>query len=325
MANFNTYQTRQFYVAKAVAENDLANPGDIKLGQTATGDIFFKYMNADGIATRSDTIIVKNIHSLKKTVAAAMDTPLMKHTIKLKSTIALAGLVGKTLNAVITIHGVASYDASDSLSFVAPVEVTDSMTAVAFHKALAEAIALALPKRQYPFLKVMSNGTEVTKAIAKAGTATGSANGVVLVQTAQKWRRGLMSNEPFDFSVAFSLQGSNSDFIVWGEDTVEKSNEVIPSAYVLADLEYFALGERGDYYRGNNWPNNYEPTYFINPADTTTTYDVLSIEYFWQGGAENVQKSPRMIQVAGPAAVITALNSAIEAIVNPVQEEGGEG
>ena len=33
--------------------------------------------------------------------------------------------------------------------------------------------------------------------------------------------------------------------------------------------------------------------------DVAKSYDVVSIEYYyWQGGAENVQKSPRMIQIA---------------------------
>lgn len=329
MANFNTYQTRNLYVAKKV-ESTLAGvneAGDIYLGNTATGDLFFTYMNADGLLTRSDTFRPENITSLKKTAAADMAIKLMQHTVAVDtSVVTLANLVGKTVDCVITIHGILSYDASDTITVVASVvgDSSNTASAAAFHKALAMAIAKALPKRKFPFLKVFSNGTEV-KANTAASAVTGAAAGVVLVQAPQKYVRGKLSNEPFDFSVAFHLHGSNTEDIAWGKDTVAEStvsnNTVIPAVYALADLEYFTLGERGDVYRGSTWPNNYEPTYMI---DLTQSYDVLSIEFFWQGGAENVQKSPRMIQVAGPAAVITSLYDAVDEKVNPTPEETTE-
>ena len=55
MRNFNTNQTRHFYVAGAVDANVDTNL-DIALGTTATGEMYFKYKNADGLLTRSDTI-----------------------------------------------------------------------------------------------------------------------------------------------------------------------------------------------------------------------------------------------------------------------------
>lgn len=322
MANFNTYQTRQLYVAKKV-EATLAGVdevGDIYVGTTATGDMFFTYENADSLVTRSDSFKPENVTSLKKTVAADMAIKLMQHTVSFDDTKAtLANLVGKTIDCVITIHGILSYDESDTISVVASVvgNSTNTASKAAFHKDLAMAIAKALPKRKFPFLKVFSSGTEVTANTA-ADDVTGAAAGVVLVQAPQKYVRGKLSNEPFDFSVAFHLHGSNTEDVDWGKDEVALSsvtnNTVIPAVYAIADLEYFALGERGDIYRGSTWPNNYEPTYMI---DLTQSYDMLSIEYFWQGGAENVQKSPRMIQIAGPTAVINALYTTVNSAVNP--------
>ncbi len=324
MANFNTYQTRNLYVAKAKkdAANAVTTAGDIYLGTTATGEAFFSYMNADGNLTRSDLIYPKNVKSLKKTAAADMNIKLKQHTVAIDTTkVSLSDLVGKTLTCVVTIHEMVSYDPSDTLTVTAAVvgNSTNTASAAAFHKDLAIAIAKALPKRDFPYLRVFSSGTEVTSK-TKAADVTGAAAGVVLVQSPQKWVRGKLSNEPLDFSVAFHLHGSNVEDVDWGTDTVAASTisgyQTIPSAYGLADLEYFTLGERGDYYRGSTWPNNYEPTYMINPADTSTTYDVLSIEYAWQGSAENIQKSPRMIQVAGPAAVVNALYAAVDELVN---------
>lgn len=305
MQNFNTNQTRHFYVAGAIDSNVDTNL-DIALGTTATGEMYFKYKNADGLLTRSDTFDPKKIVSLKKTLSSDMAIPLKAHTIAVDTNaVTLANLVGKTIDLVITVHQVFDYDDDNCIRFVASVvgNSTNTANATAFHKALAEAIALAMPipDPSYPYFKVYSNGSEVTKAVAKAGSATGAAAGVVLVEGVQKFVRGKLTGEPCPISVAFHLKNGNTEDIVWGKDTIANSaiagNTVVPANYVLANLEYFALGERGDYVRGYDYPNEYNPTYAI---DLTTNYDVLSIEYYWNGAAENVVKSPRLIQIAAP-------------------------
>ena len=325
MANFNTYQTRHFYVANAIDESVDTNL-DIYLGSVKTGDFFFKYKNADGLVTRSDTVNPCWIRSVTKAAAEDMARPLMAHTIAVDtSAVTLTNLVGKTVNLTITFQEFIDYSPASNVSVVVSLvgNSTNTANATAFHKALAEAIALALPEKNFPLLKVFSNGSEVTKAIAKAGSATGSASGVVLVEACQKYVRGKLSGEPIPFTVAFNLHGSNVDDVVWGTDTVAKSaisgNTVMPANYILADLEYFALGERGDIYRGSMWPNNYEPTYAIALSGD---YDVLTIEYYWQGTAENVQKSPRMIQIAAPAntSVVATLYDQVQALMAGVSE-----
>ena len=297
MANFNTYQTRNLYVAKAV-DSSLDGAGDVYMGTTATGEIFFKCVNGDGKVVRTDLIRPDSIISLKKTAAADMDYKLKKHTIAVDTNaVTLANLVGKTLTCTITFHCVGSYNENDTFAVTAAIvgNSTNTANATAFHKALAEAIAKVLPERDYPLLKVFSNGTEVKKG----DTATGAAGGVVLVEAPQKYRRGLMDNKPYEFTVAFMLHDGNTGDIAWGTDTVAASdvtnNIAISSTYEIADLEWFTLGERGDDKRGYWYPMNYEPTYLV---DLTKQYDIVSIEYYWQGNAENVQKSPRMIQIA---------------------------
>lgn len=326
MQNFNTYQTRQFYVAGAINDNvnvpgETVAPLDIAVKKTANGELFFSYLNADGILTRSDTFDPKKIVSLKKTTADKMARPLMAHKISVDANAVTLGasspLIGKTLDCIITMHGVFDYDDANTYTFVASVvgNATNTATAAAFHKDLAMAIAKALPvpDKLYPLVRVYSNGSEVTAKTA-ASSVNGAAGGVVLVPGLQKYVRGKLTGEPINISVAFRLADGNYGDIVWGKDddtkTVAQVNTadtssispaVYPANYILADLEYFALGERGDMYRGFNWPHNYDTTYSINP--NSGTYSVLTIEYYWQGGAENVQKSPRMIQVAAPETV----------------------
>ena len=305
MANFNTNQTRHFYVANAVDASVDTNL-DIAVAQAQTGEFFFKYKNADGMLTRSDTIKPENVISLKKTAASAMARKLKKHTVAVDTTaVTLSSLIGKSVDIIITLQGQFDYDMANGYSIVATVvgDSTNTANTTAFHKALAYAIAQALPPRVagFPVLKVFSNGTEVLPTTALSDI-TGASGGVVLVEAVQKYVRGKLSGEPIPFSVAFRYEPNNYEVIQWGTDTVAdsdvSSNTEMPANYVLADLEWFALGERGDVYREAAWPNNYEITYAIDPKGATK-YDVLTVEYYWAGGAENVQKSPRMIQVAG--------------------------
>ena len=328
MQNFNTNQTRHFYVAGAIDSNVDTNL-DIALGTLATGEMYFKYKNADGLLTRSDTFDPKKIVSLKKTLSTAMAKKLKQHTVAVDTNVVtLSNLVGKTLDCIITIHQIADYDDASSYTFVASVvgNSTNTASAAAFHKDLAIAIAKALPKfdKNYPLIKVFSNGSQVLPT-TPASSVTGASGGVVLVEGAQKYVRGKLSGEPCPFSVAFRLADSNTGDIVWGSDTVADSsvsgNTTVPAAYAVADLEYFALGERGDMYRGFNFPNDYTPTYAI---DLSKSYDILSIEYYWAGDAENVQKSPRLIQIAAEhndtasSDICTQLYNAINAVVGKV-------
>lgn len=318
MANFNTYQARQFYVAKAI-DDDLDTVGDIYLKTTANGKAFFNYVNADGLLTATDVFDPKNIVSLRKTEAAEMDIPLMAHTITLNTNevASLTALVGKAVNLTVTINQFMSYDMADTVSVVASIvgDATNTGSQNAFNKAIAKALVNAIPTfaGEKPF-KVFIGSTEITKDTAD-GSYPGSGS-LIIVEAAQKWYRNKMSKEAFPLTISSDAEG-----LAWAADAVAKStitnNKVIPSAYQLADLEAFALGERGNIYRYGNEPNYEPPTYMI---DVAKEYNVLSIEYYWQGGAENVQKSPRMIQIAAEAAdsndVVTTLYEALVALVN---------
>ena len=319
MQNFNTNQTRNFYVAGSVVEavNDQSANLAIALKTTANGEMFFSYKNADGILTRSDTFDPKKIISLKKTAAADMDVPIIGHKIELDTdNVVLANLAGKAISCMVTVHQVYDFDDATSLTYTATVigNSTNTASAAAFYKALAVEIANVVPDL---YVKVYAGSTVVTNK-TKVADISGSPTSVILIPQLQKYVRGKLSAETATLSVAFRAHDGNDT--VWGKDTANKVSAlgngmtptVIPSGYILADLEYFALGERGDMFRGSIWPLNYETTYSIVP---TNRYNVLSIEFYWNGDAENVQKSPRLIQVASTVSLDT-LFSTIEAAKN---------
>ena len=322
MQNFNTNQTRHFYVVGAVKRVAPESKLDITPNITDTGELFFSYKNNDGIVTRTDTINIKKVVSVKKATAAKMAKPILAHKITIAADVVanLSNLIGKVFALTVNIHQYGDYDEASSRAFVATVigDSTNTASAAAFYKALAVAIAKALPTPDayYPLLKVFAPA-EVTKS-TKVSDISGTPAAVYLVPGLQKYVRGKLTADPCPLSVASRLH--DGDDTVWAEDeakTVAKFNTadsvslspvVVPAVYTIADLEYFALGERGDVYRGFNFPNDYP----INPAiDLTQSYDMLSVEYYWSGDAENVQKSPRLMEFAGPAAVITTLESKV--------------
>ena len=326
MTNFNTYQTRHFYVAAAVDANVDTNL-DIAIGATENNEyFFFKYRNADGLLTRSDIINPCWIRSVKKTAADKMARPMVKHTIILDPAVSStpSDYKGKTVTLTVNFQSFIDYSPSSGFSVTAAIDGdnTNTANATAFYLALAKAIYKSLPKGKYPYAKVyagVSGTTEITDA--NIDSVAGYANGVIIEEAPQKYVRGKLNGEPVPFTVSTNVSASNVDAYAWGVDTTSASSNVLPSAYIIADLEYFALGERGDVYRGNNWPNNYEPTYAV---DLSKDYDILTIEYYWQGTAENVQKSPRMIQIAAESAdsggVIDTLYDAVQAIMAGVSE-----
>ena len=323
MKNFNTNQTRQLYVAGAIDAN-LDTNLDINLKQTETGELFFLHKGADGTISRSDTFDPKKIVSLKKTAAAKLAKPLMAHVVAVDtSAVTLADLVGKTIECIITIGQYLDYDPASTRTVVASFvgDSTNTASAAAFHKDLAMAIAKALPTVD-PVIKVYSNNVLV-EATTAAGSVTGNSNGVALVLCQGKFVLGKLSGDPCECSVAFKVADGTD--AVWGTDTLKTvadlnegttygSADIAPATisgdYELAELDYFAHGERGDYYRGATWPNDYPFT----PAITIGTgYDTVSIEYYWAGDAENVQKSPRMIQIAASSAICTRIYNFVDA------------
>ena len=312
MRNFNTNQTRHFYVAEAIASGtDVSSNLDIKMKSLATGEIFFSYKNADGIVVRSDTIDPKKIASLKKAYATAsgsvpgMDIPLKKHTITINTVnyASYTNLKGKKIKLTITVHQAFDYDDGNTRPFVVYYNVPANLaSAQALYEALDAEIDKVLP--------------------AQYATVTSGAGGLVLTEKVGKFVRGKLTGEPCPLSIAFGIIGDDEP--LWGVDTVSNSSSVYPSYYTIADLEFFSYGERGDMYRGFNYPNDYNTKYSV-VTDGTKNYDMISIEYYWAGDAENVQKSPRLIEIAMPHAVSDNPIDALYDLVAAAMNNGGSG
>jgi len=311
MRNFNTNQTRHLYVAEAIAASgsEVSNNLDIKLKAVASGEIFFAYKNSDGIIVRSDTIDPKKIVSLKKAYATATDSvPGMDIPLKAsKLTVSAVPETGKSVHVDILVEDAIDYDSEYHI--IANMNVTSTIdNASKFYNALGRAIFAAIPQKNgKPVAKVYvvksSTATEVTATSLDVSSATG----VVITEQLNKYVPGKLTGEACPLTVTMTVDGEAIGTVA--KSTIAELNialsvsiapTVYPSKYIIADLEYFSMGERGDMIRGFAFPNDYP----FNPAvDLSKNYDMLSIEYYWAGDAENVQKSPRLIEIAMPHAV----------------------
>lgn len=86
----------------------------------------------------------------------------------------------------------------------------------------------------------------------------------------------------------------------------------------------YVKSERGDVMRGYAYPNDFNPTYAIDPFSDTQYY-ILTLNYFWAGTGTDVQKSPRVMHVVGPQAVINSLYNSIKAAIDGTGSGSGSG
>jgi hypothetical protein len=139
---------------------------------------------------------------------------------------------------------------------------------------------------------------------------------LVITQTniAEKsYERGVRPVTIADFNVIAAPVIEDGEEVNWLDVTIASSTTAfVKGGYKLADMEYFALGERGDEYRMMGYPNYVKTTYRINPAEE---YDVYNIHYAYKGSNDQSHKSEKDLIIAVPAGdIITGLDTALSAL-----------
>lgn len=156
-----------------------------------------------------------------------------------------------------------------------------------------------------------TNATEVAVEAAVALTG-GSTTGIIIEEAEQPWVLGMMPQAFIPFTPQFLTITVDGEDRLWGVATKVTPKKTVPDGHLIADLEYFCMGARGDIYRGMGYPNTIKTTYLVDPS---AVYDVLDIHYFYTGSNESVQKSEKTITlVAVDDGSHTAMNALIGAI-----------
>lgn len=323
MATYSVNQVRHLYVAKNLktAVTQLAAAGDIlPKADKVKSTMYFQYFSPAGVIEFSDKIDIKNITYAKSTSSQALVKKLDRYQVVLDSTInAGAPVAGQDYLLRLAFRQYVGLSPEDQYWKFGMVHAVSGMTASDFYKAMALSLARNIAREATPLVTIylVTNDSAYTTVTIDTdpATLTGTYIGIQIEQVAQDWILGVMPQGYIPFAVQPTNITFEGDERIWGTVTTVTPINSVQNGHDIADLEYFAMGARGDFYRNMGWPNVIHTTYLVDP---TQKYDTLDISYYWAGGAEDVQKSPRTITLVtvddgehtAMKALIAAINTA---------------
>lgn len=313
---FSTNQVRQLYVATDVKEGAahvLATDtvGTIALKtDNAKSHMYFEYRGVGGLV-RSDLIDVDKVLYAKATPASALARKLKKATVTLDATVNGGNpIAGQDYILRIVFRQYLGMSDEDQYQKYGMVHAYAGMTASDFYKTLAISLAKNFSRELVPLVKFKIGATEVTPNTKLADIA-GDADSLVIEEVEQPWTLGIQEQVPVYFEVYPTTVTFNSDERIWGEVEMGDTGaaNAIKDGKIIADLEYFCLGERADQYRNIGWPNAIPSKTLVDPAKE---YHVLDIHYAYVGSNECVQKSEKDITIV--SATKADINTLIDAL-----------
>ena len=321
MGNFSVNQVRQLYVVTAVqgtanktdgVVSATANAGTIALKTDKEGkNLYFQYKGADNLM-RSDLINKDNILYAKaiSAEAATQKYALKKAVVKLDTNVNGGNPIGgQDYILRICINPYIGMSDEEPYFKYGAVHAMRGMTTGKFYEKLAASLYKNFSRELAPMLTFSINGKVVGRV--KTDPATGVetlidtdgvtitvadeyADGVTITEVEQEWTLGIKEQSHVNFTVIPTTVTYDGDEVKWGTVTVSNTSTVRNNGRLIADLEYFCMGERGDQYRNIGWPNSIPTKYLVDPD---TAYNVLEIHYAYVGPNEGPQRSEKDITI----------------------------
>ena len=321
MGNFSVNQVRQLYVVTAVqgtanktdgVVSATANAGTIALKTDKEGkNLYFQYKGADNLM-RSDLINKDNILYAKaiSAEAATQKYALKKAVVKLDTNVNGGNPIGgQDYILRICINPYIGMSDEEPYFKYGAVHAMRGMTTGKFYEKLAASLYKNFSRELAPMLTFSINGKVVGRV--KTDPATGVetlidtdgvtitvadeyADGVTITEVEQEWTLGIKEQSHVNFTVIPTTVTYDGDEVNWGTVTVSNSTTVRNNGRMIADLEYFCMGERGDQYKNVGWPNSIPTKYLVDPS---TAYNVLEIHYAYVGPNEGPQRSEKDITI----------------------------
>ena len=303
---FSTNQVRQLYVA--LANGQLTNAGDIKVNKTADGkQLYFTYVGALGDTMRSDLIDVDKITSITIKKASDMAKKRVCHLVTLDSNINSGNPVtGQDYILRLLFRQYVGMSEANTMNKYGEVHINTDMSASDFYKKMAISIVQNCSKDINNLVEVelqTSSSTVPVSVTTREADLDGTYTGILLYEGKLVWRLGRVSQGTIPFECQFVDIVYNGDEVEWGKTSlVHAKDKVLPQGELIADLEYFCMGERGDIYRNMGWPNAIETKYLVDP---TKLYNIITIHYHYEGTGLSSDKSEKDIQIAAVASSAT--------------------
>lgn len=288
MTNFSTNQVMQFYVHTTghklyipTNEDEAVVSDPFSIAITTDGNAPTVTGNTTNAIGRTDKI--ENVMWATLTKAAKLATPYKEATLTFKSEVNEgAPIVGQ------------DYIVKVSYPAIGGVGVEGFTTKVATAYASADATTATIVAELAENLNAAFEADGVLVATIKNDTTT-----LVITQTdiAEKsYERGVRPVTIADFNVTASPVIENGEEVNWCTIVIAPSATLsVKGGYKLADMEYFALGERGDDYRMMGYPNYIKTIYRIDP---TKEYNVYNIHYAYKGYNDQSHKSEKDLIIA---------------------------
>lgn len=328
MATFSVNQVRHLYVAKNLKTETslLTTAGDIlPEADAAKTTLYFQYYSPAGLVESSDKIPIPNVTYAKATSSKDLAKKLDRYQVVLDANInGGTPVAGQDYILRLAFRQYVGLSPEDQYWKYGMVHAVSGMTASNFYKALALSLGKNLAREATPLVTIylVSSATD-SKNYTKVdidtnpATLTDTYTGIQIEQVAQDWILGVMPQDYIPFAVQPTNITYEGDERIWGTVTTIPPINTVQNGHEIADLEYFCMGARGDLYRNMGWPNVIHTTYLVDP---TQKYDVLDINYYYAGGAEDVQKSTRTLTLV---AVSDDEHTVMNGLIKEINKKSG--
>lgn len=343
---FTVNQVNQVYVLKPNSTVNAAvtkdsNLGSVEVAATADGkNIYFKHLGAGGV-TRSDLIPIESIMDIKATPASAMAMKLPVAVVTLNSEATSSGKViaGEDYILKLKFQNPIGMSPDNQYWKYGAVHATDMLPSDFYAKmALSLAKNMSRDAVQLVNIKLKTASTPVTvTASTTEASLSGTYTGIIIEAVEPAWILGIKQQKQPVFSVEPDVIDNGVDEVVWGDVVYSDSKKTtggvapatgiettaanVPAATVvnnsklMADFEYFFMGERADQYRMVNWPD-YIPTKYLVDAEYAYGYDTVGIHFAYTGSNHAIQKSEKDITFIIPRASTDTTAGATGALAN---------
>ena len=270
MTNFSTNQVMQFYALEGVTA---------KVKPYALEDAVVITFTKDGETRVSDKI--QNVMWGKLTTAEALKKAGKKITITAAKAIAGQDYVVRVSYPEVGGLGVEGWTTKTAVAHAKTDAVEDIYTDIVAS------------------LKVALGTDGVLTVKNESGIVIEPAN------VTKFYKRGVRPVVIPDFKIETNLIVEEGEETSWATQTEAASTTaVVTSGYKVSDMEYFAMGERGDQYRMAGYPDVIETEYLVDP---TKEYDVLVVHYAYKGANDTSYNSEKDLIIAGAKGALDEL------------------
>lgn len=253
-------QTMQLYVNEAAVT------------PTDAGDGCIKFVTESGT---TDIVDKSKIMWVSHTNSEALKPQVAQATVTITDASAGDYILRMTFRGV---HGLSD---GDQYIKYGTARATTSSTPTTLAAALADSLKRNAKRDVEPLFDAVASGATITITVK-----------------ASEWKLGLFTGRvPQLEKNSFTFIGPDDD-VEWASVVMSTIGADIPVSAKLADLEYFALGNRGDQYRNVGWPNVIHSEYKVDP---NTEYECYVIHYYAISSNEAVQRSEKEIIILSQA------------------------